>query len=100
MKLPSVPQNHVLELMDAENISRLHLGKDPLPYLWYKKLLQLSKIGATKYITKEYGGYIMAYCMATRKQRREVAYFRKVYLTVIKILQLKVSTEKTDKTNK
>ena len=103
MRLPRVKQSDVLEFMHAENISRLHLGKDPLPYLWYKKYLQMGKCGMIKYLGEYYtdsfpaGSIILAYCMATRKERREKEGFKKCYMTTMKILQLEVETDRCKK---
>lgn len=95
--LPRVRQSDVLDMMDASNISRMHLGLDPLPYLWYKKTLQLGRAGMMKYLDKEKSGIILAYMSATRKQRREIPKFHDCYMIILNILKKDVRLEEQQK---
>jgi len=97
LSLPKVSNKDIIDLMEADTISRLHLGMDPLPYLWYKKSLQMLKCGMYKHMsTKDYD-IILAYCMATRKQRREIPYFRKCYLSTMQVMALNAENDKLTK---
>lgn len=96
-KLPKISQSEVIQLMDSGNISRFHLGMDPLPYMWYKKLTQLSKIHAVKYLGHSELNFIMEYCSSTRKERRTIPFIREKYLLIIRILLLRVENERLTK---
>ena len=96
-KLPRISQSEVIQLMDAGNISRLHLGMKPLPYMWYKKLEQISKIGAVKYLGHAELNLIEKYCSSTRKERRTIPFFRERYLLIIRVLLLHVENERLTK---
>lgn len=95
--LPKVKESDVFDFMESDTISRLHLGKDALPFLWYKKSLQMIKCGMYKHMSAKDYDIILAYCMATRKQRRELPYFRKSYLLVIRRLYLEAEIDRKDK---
>lgn len=95
--LPKVKESDVFDFMESDTISRLHLGKDALPYLWYKRLLQMGKCGMTKHMDAKAHDIILAYCMATRKQRREIPYLRESYLLVIRRLYLESEIDRKDK---
>lgn len=97
LSLPKVSNKDVLEFMEADTISRLHLGMDPLPYLWYKKSLQMLKCGMYKHMSAKDYDIILAYCMATRKQRREIPYFRKCYLSTMQVMALNAENDKLTK---
>ncbi|MBQ5454727.1 MAG: hypothetical protein IIT63_02755 [Prevotella sp.] len=84
-------------MMDASNISRMHLGLDPLPYLWYKKTVQLGRAGMMKFLDKEKSDIILSYCNATRKQHREVPKFHDCYMLILNILKKDVRLEEQQK---
>lgn len=86
-----------MDMMDASNISRMHLGLDPLPYLWYKKTVQLGRAGMMKFLDKEKSDIILSYCSATRKQRREVPKFHDCYMIILNILKKDVHLEEQQK---
>lgn len=92
--LHRVWRSEIVDIMDASNISRMHLGLDPLPYLWYKKTVQLGRAGMMKFLDEEKAGVILGYLNATRKQRRETPMFHKCYMTILSILRLKLKNEK------
>jgi len=91
--LPRVRQSEIMDMMDASNISRMHLGLDPLPYLWYKRTVQLGRAGMMKFLDKEKSDIILSYCNATRKQRREVPKFHDCYMLILNILKKDVRLE-------
>lgn len=95
--LPRVRQSDVLDMMDASNISRMHLGLDPLPYLWYKKTVQFGRAGMMKFLDKEKSGIVLAYLSATRKQRREIPKFHECYMIILNILKKDVRLEEQQK---
>lgn len=95
--LPRVRQSEIMDMMDASNISRMHLGLDPLPYLWYKKTVQLGRAGMMKFLDKEKSDIILSYCNATRKQRREVPKFHDCYMLILNILKKDVHLEEQQK---
>lgn len=95
--LPRVRQSEIMDMMDASNISRMHLGLDPLPYLWYKKTVQLGRAGMMKFLDKEKSDIILSYCSATRKQRREVPKFHDCYMIILNILKKDVHLEEQQK---
>lgn len=95
--LPRVRQSEIMDMMDASNISRMHLGLDPLPYLWYKKTVQLGRAGMMKFLDKEKSGIILAYLSATRKQRREIPKFHDCYMIILNILKKDVRLEEQQK---
>lgn len=95
--LPRVRQSEIMDMMDASNISRMHLGLDPLPYLWYKKTVQLGRAGMMKFLDKEKSDIILSYCNATRKQRREVPKFHDCYMLILNILKKDVRLEEQQK---
>lgn len=97
LSLPKVSNKDVIDFMEADNISRLHLGMDPLPYIWYKKSLQMIKCGMYKYLNSGNYNIILAYCMATRKQRRENPYFRECYLSTMQCMALAAENDKLTK---
>ena len=97
LSLPKVSNKDVLEFMKFDTISRLHLGMEPLPYLWYKKSLQMMKCGMYKYMNSRNHDIILAYCMASRKQRREIPYFRKCYLSTMQVMALNAENDKLTK---
>ena len=86
-----------MDMMDASNISRMHLGLDPLPYLWYKRTVQLGRAGMMKFLDKEKSDIILSYCNATRKQRREVPKFHDCYMLILNILKKDVRLEEQQK---
>ena len=104
IRLPKVKENEVLDFMNSGNISMLHIGKEALPYMWYKKMLQMMKCGMHKHMDSKAMNVILAYCIATRKQRRETYCFRARYLKTIETLFLKSEIDKKrkllDKLNK
>ena len=95
--LPRVRQSEIMDMMDASNISRMHLGLDPLPYLWYKKTVQFGRAGMMKFLDKEKSDIILSYCSATRKQRREVPKFHDCYMIILNILKKDVRLEEQQK---
>ena len=95
--LPRVRQSEIMDMMDASNISRMHLGLDPLPYLWYKRTVQLGRAGMMKFLNKEKSDIILSYCVATRKQRREVPKFHDCYMIILNILKTDVRLEEQQK---
>ena len=95
--LPRVCRNKIVDMMDASNISRMHLGLDPLPYLWYKKTVQLGRAGMMKFLDNEKSVIVLSYLSATRKQRREIPMFHKCYMTILSILRVKLKNENLDK---
>lgn len=95
--LPRVRQSEIMDMMDASNISRMHLGLDPLPYLWYKRTVQLGRAGMMKFLDKEKSDIILSYCNATRKQRREVPKFHDCYMLILNILKKDVHLEEQQK---
>lgn len=95
--LPRVRQSDIMDMMDASNISRMHLGLDPLPYLWYKRTVQLGRAGMMKFLDKEKSDIILSYCNATRKQRREVPKFHDCYMLILNILKKDVRLEEQQK---
>lgn len=97
LSLPKVSNKDVLEFMEADTISRLHVGMDPLPYLWYKKSLQMFKCGMYKHMSAKDYDIILAYCMASRKQRRENPHFRKLYMSTMRVVALKAENDKLTK---
>lgn len=97
LSLPKVSNKDVMDFMEADTISRLHLGMGPLPYIWYKKSLQMIKCGMYKYMDSRKYDIILAYCMASRKQRRENPFFRKCYLSSMQVMALKAETDKLTK---
>jgi len=94
LSLPKVSNKDIMDIMEADTISRFHLGMDPLPYLWYKKSLQMLKCGMYKHMSAKDYDVILGYCMATRKQRREIPYFRKCYLSTMQCMALKAENDK------
>ena len=95
--LPRVRQSEIMDMMDASNISRMHLGLDPLPYLWYKKTVQLGRAGMMKFLDNERSEIILSYCAATRKQRREVPKFHDCYMIILSGLKKDVRLEELQK---
>lgn len=95
--LPRVRQSEIMDMMDASNISRMHLGLDPLPYLWYKRTVQLGRAGMMKFLNKEKSDIILSYCVATRKQRREIPKFHDCYMIILNILKTDVRIEEQQK---
>ena len=95
--LPRVQQSEIIDMMDASNISRMHLGLDPLPYLWYKKTVQLGRADMMKFLDNEKSEIVLAYLSATRKQRREIPMFHKCYMTILSILRVTLKNENLDK---
>lgn len=95
--LPRVQQSEIMDMMDASNISRMHLGLDPLPYLWYKRTVQLGRAGMMKFLNKEKSDIILSYCNATRKQRREVPKLHDCYMLILNILKKDVRLEEQQK---
>ncbi len=95
--LPRVRQSEIMDMMDASNISRMHLGLDPLPYLWYKKTVQFGRAGMMKFLDNEKSGIILAYLIATRKQRREIPKFHDCYMIILNILKKDVRLEEQQK---
>jgi hypothetical protein len=95
--LPRVQQSEIIDMMDASNISRMHLGLDPLPYLWYKKTVQLGRADMMKFLDNEKSRIVLDYLSATRKQRREIPMFHKCYMTILSILRVKLKNENLDK---
>jgi putative SOS response-associated peptidase YedK len=75
----------------------MHLGLDPLPYLWYKRTVQLGRAGMMKFLNKEKSDIILSYCVATRKQRREVPKFHDCYMIILNILKTDVRLEEQQK---
>ena len=96
-RLPKVTSGEVLGLMEADNISRMHLGLDPLPYLWYKNLLRLLLGGMVKFMKGNYPDNILNYCVATRKQRREIPFLREIYLLTMGNIRKSKKIEDMDK---
>lgn len=92
--LPKVKFCDVYDMMDAGNISRMHLGLDPLPYKWYKITMQLAKAGLMKFADNSDADVILAYCVATRKERREIPKLHDCYMAVLKILRLRFEIHK------
>lgn len=95
--LPRVKQSDILEITKECNISRMHLGLDPYPYLWYKRSYQLGKAKMYKFLDQEKMDIMIAYCYASRKTRRELPMFHKCYMTILSILRVKLDTEKINK---
>lgn len=94
---PRVKQSDILEITKECNISRMHLGLDPYPYLWYKRSYQLGKAKMYKFLDQEQINIMIAYCYASRKTRRETPMFHKCYMTILSILRIKLQNEKLDK---
>ena len=95
--LPRVKQSDILEITKECNISRMHLGLDPYPYLWYKRSYQLGKAKMYKFLDQQQINIMIAYCYASRKLRRETPMFHKCYMTILSILRVKLHTEKINK---
>jgi hypothetical protein len=94
---PRVRQSDILDFMDASNISRMHLGLDPLPYLWYKKTIWMGRSGMMKFLDKEKSNIVLAYCYASRRQRREIPKFHECYMLVLSILKKNARIEEMDR---
>jgi hypothetical protein len=67
-----VAPDEVLDLMECENISRMHVGKDTYPYRYYKTILSILKKGGNPFIDSSALRIIQLYCTMSRKQRREI----------------------------
>ena len=93
---PRVKQSDILEITKACNISRMHIGLDPYPYLWYKRSYQLGKAKMYKFLDQEQINIMLAYYSSSRKQRREIPMFHKCYMTILSILRVKLRNEKLD----
>lgn len=87
----------ILDMMRAGNISRQHIGLEPLPYLWYKNLYRMKCEKTIKFLEPRDGNIIMEYCKASRKKRRETQAMRECYLMVHRILKQKARLEEQDK---
>lgn len=91
---PQIKTCDVYNMMQAGNISRMHFELDPLPYKWYKVTMQLEKAGLMRFADSSDADVILAYCVATRKERREIPKLHDCYMATLRILQLRFELHK------
>ena len=91
---PQIKPCDVYNMMQAGNMSRMHLGVNPLPYKWYKVTMQLAKAGLMKFADNSDADIILAFCEATKKERREIPKLHDCYMAALRILQLRFELHK------
>ena len=70
---------------------------DILRYLWYKKTVWMGRSGMMKFLDKKKSDIVLAYCFASRRQRREIPKFHECYMLVLSILKKDARIEEMDR---
>ena len=83
-RLPIVTSGEVFPLLEAENISRLHVGKDPMSYAAGKRIVQMAKAGILKHLGVKDWTIVETYWNMTRKERRESTTMRETVLLIVR----------------
>lgn len=95
-RLPQVTSGEVFPLLEAENISRLHVGKDPMSYAAGKRITQMAKAGILKHLGVKEWTIVEAYWNMTRKERREYPMIRKTMLLAVRTAFLMEENRRLD----
>lgn len=95
--LPRVTSGEVFPLLEAENISRLHVGKDPMSYAAGKRIVQMAKAGILKHFGVKEWTITETYWNMTRKERREFPIMRKTVLLAVRTAFLMEENRRLDK---
>jgi hypothetical protein len=94
--LPRVTSGEVFPLLEAENISRLHVGKDPMSYAAGKRIVQMAKAGILKHLGVKEWTITETYWNMTRKERREYPIMRETVLLTVRTAFLKEENRRLD----
>lgn len=95
-RLPQVTSGEVFPLLEAENISRLHVGKDLMSYAAGKRIVQMAKAGILKHLGVKEWTMVENYWNMTRKERRETPMLRKITLLAVRTAFLTEENRRLD----